>query len=320
MPWPAASARRAMRGAAARAAGGALGWALAMSARLHLSHRTGFRYARPVSISHQLLRLTPRSFERQQVLSASIEVSPSPESTSWRTDAYGNRLTEIFVQSDHDELRIRAEAQVELLPARSILLDLSPAWEHVAAALQCPATEGAWEAVPFCYPSPQVAPAPALEFAAPLFPPGRPLLAATHALCEAIFSEFEYQGGITDVYTPIAEVLSARKGVCQDFAHLAIACLRAHGLPARYVSGYLHNRRDGAQLAGADASHAWLSVWCPEFGWVDFDPTNNLMPSQEHITLAWGRDYGDASPTTGFLHGGGSQSLEVEVEVAPISR
>ena len=287
-----------------------------MSARLRLSHRTRFRYGRPVSISHQLLRLTPRSFDRQQLLSASIEVSPRPQSTVRRTDAYGNALTEIFVQRDHDQLCIQAEAEVELPPTRGILSDLSPPWEDAAAALRGPATDGAWEAAPFCYPSPQVRPAPAFEFAAPLFPPGRPLLAAAKALCEAIFSQFEYRGGVTDVYTPVAEVLEAGKGVCQDFAHLAIAGLRSHGLAARYVSGYLHNRQDGAQLAGADASHAWLSVWCPEFGWVDFDPTNNLMPSQQHITLAWGRDYGDASPTTGFLHGGGSQKLEVEVRVA----
>lgn len=285
--------------------------------RLSLSHLTRFKYAKPVAISHQLLRLTPRVFERQQVLSAAIDVTPAPHSTSSRRDAWGNALTEIFVHEDHAELGIQARAEVQVTPPRSIVAEQSPAWEEVAAALRAPGDDHAWDAAQFCFPSPLVAPAGAREFAAAVFTPGEPLFKAVQALSGKIFSEFEYQGGVTDVHTPVSDVLSAGKGVCQDFAHLAIACLRVFGLPARYVSGYLLTMRDGAQtgLAGGDASHAWFSAWCPGLGWVDFDPTNNLMPSDAHITLAWGRDYGDVSPTTGFIRGGGNQVVEVDVRV-----
>ena len=139
-------------------------------------------------------------------------------------------------------------------------------------------------------------------------------------LTEQIYTDFEYRGGVTDVYTPIPEVLSSRAGVCQDFAHLGLACLRACGLPARYVSGYLLTQPAEGQprLTGADASHAWFSVWCPEFGWIDFDPTNNVQAQTEHITLGWGRDYSDVSPTRGHIHGGGNQQLTVAVDVTPI--
>ena len=150
--------------------------------------------------------------------------------------------------------------------------------------------------------------------------PGKPFLRMVMELTQHIYEEFEYQGGVTDVYTPVPEILAARRGVCQDFAHVGIACLRAYGLPARYISGYLLNQPPVGQtsLTGADASHAWFSVWCPEFGWVDFDPTNNMRARNEHITLGWGRDYSDVSPTRGFILGGGAQELVVTVEVTPL--
>ncbi len=285
--------------------------------RLTLSHQTHYRYARPVSISHQLLRLTPRNLVRQQVLSHAIRVTPEPASTTTRHDSFGNELTEIFIQDYHDELIINADASVEIGPLPEMLFDLSPAWEQVARDLRCPAHDGAWDAAAYGYPSPQIRLEGARAFAEAVFTPGKPLLRAAMDLAEKIYTEFDYQGGVTDVHTPVPNVLAAHQGVCQDFAHVAIACLRTHGLPARYVSGYLltNTEPNVASLIGADASHAWYSVWCPEFGWVDFDPTNNLIPNQKHITLGWGRDYGDISPTTGFIHGGGMQQLEVAVKV-----
>jgi transglutaminase-like putative cysteine protease len=150
--------------------------------------------------------------------------------------------------------------------------------------------------------------------------PGKPLLRLAMELTEQIHADFDYRGGVTDIFTPVPSVLEARAGVCQDFAHLGIACLRGWGLPARYVSGYLLTQppHEQPRLTGADASHAWLSVWCPEFGWVDFDPTNNIQAQTEHITLGWGRDYSDVSPTRGYIRGGGAQQLKVAVDVIPI--
>jgi transglutaminase-like putative cysteine protease len=286
--------------------------------RLTLSHQTHYTYARPVSISHQLLRLTPRDLPRQQLLSHEIHVSPEPEATTTRQDSFGNELTEIFIQDYHKELIINAHAIVEIAPPAEFLFDLSPAWERAAEALQSPTHDGAFDAAAFGYPSPRIELAGARAFAETVFTPGKPLLRAALDLTEKIHAEFDYQGGVTDVHTPVPDVLAAGKGVCQDFAHVAIACLRTFGLPARYVSGYLltNSEPNVTALVGADASHAWFSVWCPEFGWVDFDPTNNLIPNQKHITLGWGRDYGDISPTTGFIHGGGKQRLEVAVQIS----
>ena len=285
--------------------------------RLQFSHLTRFTYTKPVTSSHKLLRLTPRAYDRQRVHASGIETAPAPAGTRVRRDAYGNTLTEVFVEEEHRELSVHALAEVDVSPAHTTDSDRSPPWDELAVRLQAPWNENAWEAIPFCFPSPRVALDGARDFAAPVFEPGAPLLRTAAALATRICSELEYQGGVTDVHTPVADVLKAGRGVCQDFTHLAIACLRAYGLPARYVSGYLLTDRDGAGtgLTGGDASHAWFSVWCSEFGWVDFDPTNDLMPSDEHITLAWGRDYGDVSPTTGFLRGGGEQVLEVDVRV-----
>ncbi len=298
-----------------------------MTRRLRLSHLTRFEYATPVTHSHKLLRLTPRTLDRQRVHSSDIEIVPAPTVATECKDAYGNTLTEVFVDEEHRALSIHAVAEVDVSPTTPVDWDRSPPWDELAARMQVPWNNGAWEAVPFCFPSPRVALDGARDFAAPVFPPGTPVLQAAAALATRICSEIEYRGGVTDVLTSVADVLEAGQGVCQDFAHLAIACLRAHGLPARYVSGYVLTARDGGEhilndrdgaepgLTGGDASHAWFSVWCPTFGWVDIDPTNNLVIGDEHITLAWGRDYGDVSPTAGYIRGGGEQTLEVDVRV-----
>jgi len=228
-------------------------------------------------------------------------------------------VTDIVIRSRHESLTITSHSQVDVNAEQEILLDLSPPWEQVAQAVRTPSDEEVWDAARYCFPSPQLALDAAHEYAAISLLPGTPFLRAVASLTQRIHQEFEYRGGVTDVATPVPEILATRAGVCQDFAHLAIACLRVFGLPARYVSGYLLTQPALGQprLTGADASHAWFSAWCPEFGWVDFDPTNNLRPQNEHITLGWGRDYSDVSPTRGFIHGGGAQKLTVAVDVVP---
>lgn len=282
-----------------------------------VTHTTHFRYEQPVAISYQLLHVTPRSFDRQTVLSSRLSVDPIPASLNQRTDYFGNAVTDVFIQERHQELTIENHAEVDVNADQEILLDLSPPWELVAQSMKAPLDDDSRGASKFCFPSPRVAMDCTAQYARESFTPGKAFLRATMEITQRIFEDFEYQGGVTDVYTPVPHILDARAGVCQDFAHLAIACLRSCGLPARYVSGYLLTQSSEGQprLTGADASHAWFSVWCPEFGWVDFDPTNNLRPQNDHITIGWGRDYGDVSPTRGFIRGGGNQELQVAVDV-----
>ena len=285
-----------------------------------VKHITQYTYEHPVGSSYQSLHLTPRNFARQNVHHASISVSPEPLNQDARTDFWGNPVTDLFIRDPHDELVITAESRVVVSANEGVLLDLSPPWESTVAIAREAATDESREAGRFCFPSPHIVFDGARDYVQPLLAPGKPLLRLAMELTEQIYRDFEYRGGVTDVYTPIPEVLHSRAGVCQDFAHLGIACLRACGLPARYVSGYLLTQPAEGQprLTGADASHAWFSVWCPEFGWVDFDPTNNLQTQTEHITLGWGRDYSDVSPTRGHIHGGGNQQLTVAVDVTPV--
>ena len=288
--------------------------------RYQVVHKTQYEYARPVGTSYQLLHLTPRPFRRQSVYSNQLLIEPTPDSFEQREDYFGNPVTDIVIRSRHETLNITSQAQVDVNVDEGILLDLSPPWEQVAAAMAAPIDTEAWNAARFCFASPRVALDSTYSYANAILASGMPFLRAVESLTKRIYEGFDYQGGVTDVFTPVAEVLRARTGVCQDFAHLAIACLRTFGLPARYISGYLFTRpaEGRPSLTGADASHAWFSVWCPKFGWVDFDPTNNLRPTDEHITLGWGRDYGDVSPTRGFIHGGGAQRLRVSVDVVPM--
>ncbi len=285
-----------------------------------ISHRTRYSYEHPVSTSYQLLHLTPRQFNKQRVVSTQLTVDPSPISLLQRIDYFGNTVTDVVIRDSHNVFAITSQARIDVRADEEILLDLSPPWEQVAEMVRLATKADAWDAGRFCYPSPQISLQQARAYADPLLTAGKPFLRLAMELTESIYNEFDYQGGVTDAYTPVPDVLQARTGVCQDFAHVGIACLRAFGLPARYVSGYLLTQSTNGQprLTGADASHAWFSVWCPEFGWVDFDPTNNMRAQNEHITLGWGRDFSDVSPTRGFIHGGGKQTLEVAVDVLPV--
>jgi transglutaminase-like putative cysteine protease len=286
-----------------------------------VSHRTVFVYEQHVSISHHVLHLTPRQNPRQACLRSSIIVTPAPTVRTETVDYFGNPVTHLTVQDPHKQLLVHASSRVEVVPGAALDLDTSTPWEEVARTALAASSALALEAAQYAYPSPYINGGEDVEaFARETFAPGRPILDATMALTTRIFKEFKYQGGVTDVSTPVSEVLAKKQGVCQDFAHLQIACLRSLGLPARYVSGYLltHPLPGQEKMVGADASHAWLAAWCPQLGWIDFDPTNNLIPKLEHITIGWGRDYGDVSPINGFMVGGGGHEIKVAVDVSPV--
>jgi transglutaminase-like putative cysteine protease len=280
-------------------------------------HKTMFTYEEVVSVSHHVLHLAPRTHPRQQCLEWSLQVEPQTALGAAREDYFGNTVHYVTVQQPHERLVVEARSRVEVLGAAPRDLAATPAWEDVRRLVEAP-EQSALRAFEFVFDSPYVSAADdVLEYAAASFPAGRPILDAVMDLTSRIYREFEYRGGVSDVSTPVADVLTMRKGVCQDFAHLEIACLRSLGLPARYVSGYLLTRppEGKEKLQGSDASHAWISVWSGPHGWSDFDPTNNLIPDLEHVTVGWGRDYGDVSPINGFIVGGGAHQVSVAVDV-----
>ncbi|MFW6242486.1 MAG: transglutaminase family protein, partial [Thermodesulfobacteriota bacterium] len=235
-----------------------------------------------------------------------------------RIDFFGNRVSYFAVQRPHEELAVTAASEVEVHPAESSDPEISPPWETVREMLTRRTDTEAVDARQYTFDSTLVSASPALrDYAAPSFPPGRPVLAGARELMARIFTEFKFVPGFTSVATPLSHVLKHRRGVCQDFAQVAVGALRSLGLAARYVSGYLETLPPPGQqkLQGADVSHAWYSVWSPEAGWVDFDPTNNLMPRDRHVTTAWGRDYQDVTPVKGVLFSGGGHKLIVSVDV-----
>ena len=296
--------------------------------RYHVLHETSYDYGSPISLSQQQLHLSPRVLPWQVVHEQRIEIEPAP---TWRRDgqdAFGNPVSWISFHAPHDSLRLRSTMNISVLshmPAPELLAASMP-WEELRERLaydaQPPEPEDL-DAVRFLFESSHVRVKHELaQYAADCFPPGTPVLVGAHSLMAKIFEEFEFDPEATTVSTPVLEVLENKRGVCQDFAHLMIACLRALGLAARYVSGYLLTRPPPGKprLIGADASHAWVSVYAPGTAdnWVDFDPTNNLLPDTEHITLAVGRDFSDISPLRGIILGGGSAEPEVAVTVVPL--
>lgn len=286
-----------------------------------VTHRTTFTYTQPVAISHHVLRLALRTHPRQYSLRSSLTIDPTPSVRSDGKDYFGNPLTHLTIQTPHSALVVETQTTVDVHKPEPLHLDQSLPWDQVTKQLQGATDSEILDAQQFLYDSPYVTIGDdTYDFVQECFPPGRPLLAGVMDLTSRIFRDFTYEGGVTDVSTPVKDVLTTKKGVCQDFAHLEIAALRSLGLPARYISGYLltHPPEGQEKLVGADASHAWLSAWCPGLGWIDFDPTNNCIPSDEHITLAWGRDYGDVSPINGFMIGGGHHTPTVSVDVSPV--
>ena len=286
--------------------------------RYRITHRTEYHYGMAVAHCHNITHLTPRETDGQRVLTHAIEVDPTPDWQRWRGDFFGNRQLYFALQRRHRHLLVTAVSEVEVTAGPAPGGDDEP-WERTRDALAT--GDGRPEVRQFLLDSPLVAAGPELlDYAAPSFAPGRGLMEAVRELAARIHAEFLYAPGSTGVTTPLAEVLGSRRGVCQDFAQLAIGCLRSLGLAARYVSGYLETRPPPGQprLVGADASHAWFSLYHPVHGWVDFDPTNDLLPAARHMVTAWGRDYSDVPPVKGVIFGGGSRGSRVTVDVEPL--
>ena len=294
------------------------------SMRYTVQHETRYAYTAPVSQSWQLARLTPRVLPWQRLLSYSLEIEPKADERRDEVDSFGNRVTHFGLHGAHRRLRVRMECLVEV-EARPALgapaADAPPlAWEAVREAVRREPQLDDLVPASMSEPTPLL---PLSEgarlYAAPSFAHGRPWLEAVRELMHRIHADFEFEPGTTTVSTSVDEVLYQKRGVCQDFAHLMLACLRGHGLPARYVSGYLLTEPPPGlpRLMGADASHAWVAAYSPQHGWVEFDPTNDQLADQRYITLTWGADFADVVPLRGVIFGGGEQRLDVEVSVIP---
>ncbi len=287
--------------------------------RYQIVHTTRFVHDAEVSASHHVARLEPRQYPGQACVEHALSISPAPRQRSVRVDYFGNRTATFSVESPYRTLEVTARSVVE----RSVPdaeLDLgSAAWDDVHAGVTASTPESPeWGAREYVCPSPLVARSPDLaDYARQFFSPGCPLAEAAGLLMGAIHRDFAFDPTATTVATPLDEVFRMRRGVCQDFAHLMIGCLRSLGLPARYVSGYIETLPPpGApKLVGVDASHAWVSVFCPPYGWVDLDPTNDGRASERHIAVAWGRDFSDVSPLRGIFVSSGHHDLQVAVDV-----
>jgi transglutaminase-like putative cysteine protease len=286
-----------------------------------ITHRTLYEYTAPVTVSHHVARLEPRATTAQACESFSLKVFPEPALRKTRHDYFGNQLCFFSVQEIHNRLEIITHSRVAMRAPPSLAPETSRAWEEVAQLFRDPVSPEVIEPYQYVFDSPQIRASLELAgYALESFAKHTPLLTGARELMRRIFTDFKYDPKATTVATPLEEVWEKRRGVCQDFAHLGIACLRSLGLPARYVSGYLRTRpSEGKErFVGADASHAWFSVFCPGAGWVDCDPTNNVQPGEEHITVAYGRDFSDVSPVAGILTGGGEHLVKVSVDVAEV--
>ncbi len=284
-------------------------------------HRTTYKYKYPVSVGNHVACLKPRSIQHHSLIKSEIIITPNPTSITERIDYFGNHLCYFTVEEPHDELIVEARSEVAMEDPPATPPTHSPAWEDVAAALSRDQHPEALEAYQFRFESPRIRLRP--EFAAyalQSFTPGRSFLQALLDLTARMHTDFRFDSKVTTVRTPVEEVFQKRRGVCQDFAHVQVACLRSINLAARYVSGYLRTYPPPGQprLVGADASHAWVSCYCPALGWLDVDPTNNVVPSNGHVTLAWGRDFGDVSPLHGLILGGGVHTLKVAVDLEAV--
>lgn len=310
--------------------------------RYHIRHETTYTYGSDVVHSHQLLHLTPRPAPYQQCLQHVLRISPENCRRRDEFDAFGNVVTRVEIEQPHRKLAVTADMEVEVHPQPSVYASQTQSWEQTRALL---AYRGLWparsdlEACRFRHESPYVRVKQVFtDLAADCFAPETPVLLGAEALMTKLHRELRYAPGETDVATPLMEILKTRRGVCQDFAHLMIACLRSLGLGARYVSGYVRSVASNPMAStpaaivaeaeshvsahapgGAGASHAWVAVYCPPYGWIELDPTNNTRAGADHIAVAWGRDFGDVSPLRGVILGGGAHKLAVSVRVEPLT-
>ncbi len=289
--------------------------------RYQVRHITKYKYASNVSHCYNLANLMPRNTARQNCLESKMMVSPQETHANKRTDYFGNHSYHFEIQTPHNELIITAESLVDVAESRSNLTQSSEiSYADALSFLKQQPSLEVIQAREFCLDSPMIKASTELaEYASPSFSLSRPLYACVEELTSRIFQDFSYTPGFTNISTPLAEVLAHRKGVCQDFAHLQIGCLRAMGIPAKYVSGYMETLPPPGQekLVGADATHAWVAYYSPKEGWIEFDPTNDVRAGSQHIVTAEGRDYYDVTPLKGVIFGGGkSPILAVSVDVA----
>jgi transglutaminase-like putative cysteine protease len=283
-----------------------------------ITHTSTYDYLEDVSVSHHLLRLTPRHCSKQSRLAHELAIVPEPGTLSVHRDYFGNPTHFIGLDTPHQQLVIKSRSRVAVSPALILEPPETPAWETVRARCRLDHSGQTLEAHEFTYASPLVPNADEFaDYTKASLTPKRPVLDAVTDLTRRINEDFTFDPAATTVTTPVSDVFRERRGVCQDFAHFQIACLRSHGLPARYVSGYLETDPPPGQpkLRGVDASHAWVSFFCPGIGWLDVDATNNCRPSLRHVTIGWGRDYSDVCPIRGVLVGGRKQTLRISVDV-----
>lgn len=296
---------------------------MSSSARYRVKHETAYEYSGEVVHAHHLLHLMPRETAHQSCTSYSLQIDPPPASKESATDAFGNPVLRVEFDRPHSRLAVVADMNVEVRERVAPAPNQIEPWERVRNRLAYvgrPPGEERLDASGYRSESPHIRIKQAFtEYGADCFTTGRAMVEATHALMMKIHKQMTYAPGETDIGTPLLQILAKRRGVCQDYAHFMIACLRSRSLSARYVSGYLRTypREGGERLVGADASHAWVSVWCPPTGWIEFDPTNGMRAGLDHIALAWGRDFGDVSPLRGVIVGGGRHTLSVSVQVTP---
>jgi transglutaminase-like putative cysteine protease len=287
-----------------------------------IRHVTRYAYEAPVATAKLALRLTPRDEPGQRCLSHGITVRPAARRMLRERDFFGNAVTVALIDDTLTELEIEAVARVEVTRAPALLAGASPSWSAVAERALATEALAASSPVHYLYPSPRIALADGVTaWAAESFAAERPVVEAARELAARIRRDFAYSPNSTAVETDLAEAFAQRRGVCQDFAHIMIAGLRGLGLPAAYVSGYIRTIPPAGQprLEGADASHAWVAVWCgPEIGWFGIDPTNAIDVGTDHIVLAQGRDFSDVSPIYGVFLGSGAQALDVAVDVVPV--
>lgn len=285
----------------------------------NITHTTEYTYAGTISLCHNIAMLIPRETNNQHRKKTAIKIHPEPDMMKEYEDFFGNKVLYFAIQHDHKKLSVTVTNEIEktAIPALTINLYGNTSWEDVRQQL--------YEPRPEYIDARQYIPETGMTtiddqitlYALQSFTPKRPVFEAAQNLMQRIYADFKFDPDFSTVSTPVTEVMRLKRGVCQDFAHLAIACLRSIGLPARYVSGYIETLPPPGKikLVGVDASHAWFSIFIPNLGWMDFDPTNNQIPAEHHITIGWGRDYSDVSPLKGVILSSGSHKLRVLVDV-----
>jgi len=288
-----------------------------------IRHQTVYTYEDSVSLSNHLARMAPREDASQELQWHELDIDPPPATLQGHTDYFGNKVLYFAMKGAHKKLTVTAQSRVRVWPKPLPDPQSTPSWEYIKHTCRANTLSADAEAGEFSFPSPKINQGNQFAaYAAISFFTGRSVLEAAMDLNTRIYHEFTFDPKATDVATPVEEAFEKKRGVCQDFAHILIACVRSIGLPARYVSGYLETQPPPGKpkMVGADASHAWASVWCGEVaGWVDLDPTNNCIPAERHVKVAYGRDFSDVSPLRGVAFGHGAHTLKFAVDVNPIS-